>query len=71
LDAAWFIGQMFKAISKFIAPSGMPSPVLWGDESTVRDRLGGGLSELRLVNRHYTFAYPFPPAEVVELFQRC
>src|SRR5262249_1587246 len=27
-----FVGQMFKTISKFIAPSGMPSPVLWGDE---------------------------------------
>src|SRR5262245_55796470 len=26
-----FIGQMFKTISKHIAPSGMPSPVLWGD----------------------------------------
>lgn len=25
-----FIGQMFKAISKHIAPSGMPAPVLWG-----------------------------------------
>jgi SAM-dependent methyltransferase len=26
-----FIGQMFKIVSTFIAPSGMPSPVLWGD----------------------------------------
>lgn len=64
-----FIGQMFKAVSKFIAPSGMPSPVLWGDEATVRERLGMGLSDLHLVRRHYTFSYPFPPAEVVELFR--
>ncbi|MBL8038701.1 MAG: methyltransferase domain-containing protein, partial [Nitrospira sp.] len=41
-----FIGQMFKTVAKFIAPSGMPSPVLWGDEQTVRERLGHGLSEL-------------------------
>ena len=34
-----FVGQMFKAIAKHIAPSGMPAPVLWGDEATVRDRL--------------------------------
>src|SRR5262249_33015573 len=34
-----FIGLMFKTIAKHIAPSGMPSPVLWGDESTVRARL--------------------------------
>ena len=64
-----FIGQMFKAISKFIAPSGMPSPVLWGDETTVRERFGKGLSDLSLVRRHYTFSYPFPPAEVVEFFR--
>jgi len=64
-----FIGQMFKTIAKFIAPSGMPSPVLWGDETTVRERLGKGLSELNLVRRHYTFSYPFPPSEVVEFFR--
>src|SRR4051812_40743804 len=34
-----FIGQMFKTISRHISPTGMPSPVLWGDEVTVRDRL--------------------------------
>lgn len=64
-----FVGQMFKTISKFIAPSGMPSPVLWGEESTVRERLGRGLSDLRLVRRNYTFTYPFPPSEVVEFFR--
>src|SRR5450631_3535780 len=31
-----FIGQMFKTIARFISPAGMPSPLLWGDESTVR-----------------------------------
>ena len=42
-----FIGKMFKAISKHIAPSGMPSPVLWGDEETVRDRFREGISDLK------------------------
>jgi len=64
-----FIGQMFKAVSKFIAPSGMPSPVLWGDEPTVRERLGHGLSQLSLTRRRYLFSYPFPPSEVVEFFR--
>jgi ubiquinone/menaquinone biosynthesis C-methylase UbiE len=64
-----FVGQMFKTISTFIAPSRMPSPVLWGDEATVRERLSKGLSELNLVRRHYTFSYPFPPSEVVEFFR--
>ena len=65
-----FVGQMFKTVSKFIAPSGMPSPVLWGDEPTVRERLGHGLSELSLTRRQYLFSYPFPPSEVVEFFRR-
>jgi SAM-dependent methyltransferase len=65
-----FIGQMFKTIAKFIAPSGMPSPALWGDEPTVCERLGHGLSQLGLTRRHYLFSYPFPPTEVVEFFRR-
>src|SRR5215470_13087269 len=39
--ASGFVGQMFKAIAQFIAPSSnMPSPLLWGDEAIVRQRLG-------------------------------
>lgn len=64
-----FVGQMFKAVSKFIAPSGMPAPVLWGDEATVRERFGQGLAELHLTKRQYLFSYPFPPSEVVEFFR--
>lgn len=36
------IGQMFKTVSTFIAPAGMPLPVLWGDENTVRERARQG-----------------------------
>ena len=64
-----FIGQMFKAISKHIAPSGMPSPVLWGDEATVRDRLRDGIADLKCTLRVYHFDYPFPPDEVVEFYR--
>ena len=64
-----FVGQMFKAISRHIAPPGMPSPVLWGDEATVRQRLGGGTSHLACTPRFYHFDYPFAPAEVVEFFR--
>jgi ubiquinone/menaquinone biosynthesis C-methylase UbiE len=65
-----FVGQMFKTIAKFIAPSGMPSPVLWGDEAVVRERLGPGVSDLSMTRRNYSFTYPFPPAEVVEFFRQ-
>ena len=64
-----FIGQMFKAISKHIAPSGMPSPVLWGDEATVRGRLREGIADLNCALRVYHFDYPFPPDAVVEFFR--
>lgn len=65
-----FIGQMFKTFARFIAPSGMPAPVLWGDETVVRKRLGPGVSDLKMTRRHYTFTYPFPPPEVVEFFRQ-
>jgi len=65
-----FVGQMFKTFAKFIAPSGMPAPVLWGDETVVRERLGHGISDLKMTRRQYGFTYPFPPAEVVEFFRQ-
>lgn len=65
-----FIGQMFRTFAKFIAPSNMPAPVLWGDEAVVRERLGHGVSDLQMTRRQYSFTYPFPPAEVVEFFRQ-
>jgi len=64
-----FIGQMFKAISKYIAPSGMPAPALWGDEATVRDRLREGIANLTCTRQTYLFEYPFSPEDVVEFFR--
>lgn len=64
-----FIGQMFKTIARFIAPAGMPSPVLWGDADVVRSRFGSGLSDLRVARVIYRFDYPFGPDEVVEFFR--
>src|SRR5215475_6317321 len=67
--AEGFVGQMFKTIARFIAPANMPSPVLWGNETTVRERLGGGTSQLTLSRRFHQFNYPFPPSEVVDVFR--
>jgi SAM-dependent methyltransferase len=64
-----FVGQMFKTIAKHIAPSGMPSPVLWGDEPTVRQRLRNGIESLECSRHLYEFSYPFSPADVVEFFR--
>jgi SAM-dependent methyltransferase len=64
-----FVGKMFQVIAKHIAPSGMPAPVLWGDEATVRDRFHEGIADLRFARRIYHFDYPFPPDRVVEFFR--
>jgi len=64
-----FIGQMFKTISKHLAPSGMPAPALWGDEATVRSRLHDGIADLSCTRRVYHFDYPFSPEGVVEFFR--
>ncbi len=65
-----FIGQMFKTNGKHVPPPViMPSPVLWGDEATVRERLREGIADLRLTRRMYPIKYPFPPSEVVEFFR--
>src|SRR5215469_1506847 len=63
--AGGFVGKMFNTITKFIAPSGMPSPLLWGNEAVVRERFGSQVCELRLARRHYTFDCPFSPSDVV------
>ncbi len=63
------IGQMFKVIGKHVPPPAIfPSPLLWGDEATVRERFAVGVSNLVITTRMYPFAYPFPPTEVVDFF---
>ena len=64
-----FVGEMFKAISKHIAPTGMPAPVLWGDEAAVRERLRDGVADLKFSLQIYHLDYPFPPDAVVEFYR--
>jgi ubiquinone/menaquinone biosynthesis C-methylase UbiE len=66
--AQGFIGDMFKLIARFIAPANMPSPVLWGDEETVKQRFGAGAA-VKAKRVMFDFVYPFAPAEVVKLFR--
>ncbi len=66
-----FIGQMFKITGKYVTPpAGMVSPVLWGDEQTVSERLSSGISDLTLTRRTIDFVFPFGPADVVEYFRQ-
>ncbi len=62
------VGQMFKVIAKYAPPPAyFPSPLLWGDEATCRQRLGAP----RRRHGHaadVSVRYPFPPAAVVDFF---
>lgn len=70
--ASGLVGQMFKAIAKHVPPApGIPSVMLWGDETTVRERLNAGIAELKLTKRIYpSWSYPFAVPEVVEFFRQ-
>jgi SAM-dependent methyltransferase len=73
--ASWtptgFIGEMFTTTARFVPPpAGVPSPLLWGSEEAVRERLGRGTAALAVARRQITFDFPVGPAEVVEDFRR-
>jgi hypothetical protein len=51
-------------------PAGVPSPMQWGDEAIVRQRLHQGFTDLRLTRHIGHMRYPFPPAETVEFFRK-
>ncbi len=65
-----FVGEMLKTTVRFApAPAGVPSPLLWGTEATVRERLGAGTKSLAFARRLITFEYPLGPGEVVDYFR--
>lgn len=64
-----FIGSMLKTTVAFVpAPTDVPSPLLWGDEAIVRERLGAATS-LTFNRRTMPFRFPVGPAQVVDLFR--
>lgn len=63
--------QMFKAVSAIVPPpAGTIPPVLWGDPTTVKQRLGDDFTDIRLARRCYPqWHYPFGADELVNLFR--
>lgn len=65
-----FVGDFFRITAKHVPPfADLPSPLLWGKEESVRERLDGKTSDLRLTRRMLTFRYPFREAEVIEFYR--
>ena len=66
-----FVGQMLWKHIAYAPPSpGLSSPLLWGDESVVRERFSESHWDVSVTPRSLTFRYPFPPAGTADLF-RC
>jgi ubiquinone/menaquinone biosynthesis C-methylase UbiE len=64
------VGHMFREIGRHVPPpANVQPPPLWGDEETVKDRFGDGVSSLTLTKKIYPlWSYPFGVPEVVQFF---
>jgi SAM-dependent methyltransferase len=66
-----FVGKTFQATAKMVPPPpGIPPPVLWGDEPTVRRRFANGISSLSLSRQNQELSFPFAPKEMVGFFRK-
>jgi SAM-dependent methyltransferase len=66
-----FIAENFRRVARHVPPmSGAVSPLLWGDETTVRARIGAEVKDLRMTRRIARLRYPFPPAQTVDFFRQ-
>ena len=65
-----FIGRLL-AMHAAVAPppAGTPSPLLWSDETVLRERFDERTWRLTLTKRRLTFRYPHTPAGTAELFR--
>ena len=63
------IGDLLRAhVAVVPPPAGVPSPLLWGDEDTVRARFGDGVRAITCTKRRLELRFSLPPAAVTELF---
>jgi SAM-dependent methyltransferase len=70
-NPASFTGSMFKISSQHAPPPpGIPAPVLWGDEITVRARLAPFFTGIETQLIPIDFDMPFSPAGAVDFFRK-
>lgn len=67
-----FVGHLLATHVAYVTPpAGIPSTLLWGDESVVRERLRERDWNVTTALRTLTFKYPYTPAGTAELFATC
>ena len=66
-----FVGEMFKVIGSFVPPPKiMPSPLLWGDDETVRNRFGNQVQSIKFEKRLIAFEFDLTPDKVVAFWRQ-
>lgn len=65
-----FVARQFAVGNRYVPPPGIPAPILWGDETVARQRLGPYSLDITATRRSVRFEYPFPPHEVVRFFRQ-
>jgi len=69
-DPQSFTGEMFRLGAKHVPPPpGMASPVLWGEENAVRQRLQNGFKDIQTELVPIDFDLPTDPAGAVNFFR--
>jgi SAM-dependent methyltransferase len=68
---AGFTGQLFRVTGNHVPPpSGVPSPLSWGDPATLRSRFNTGIAGLRMTPITAQLEFPLSLAETVEFYRK-
>jgi SAM-dependent methyltransferase len=72
--ASWtpsgFIGELFRVTGRHVPPpAGVASPLLWGDETAVRERLGNRVANIEMERILASLEFPFSVPETVEFYR--
>lgn len=65
-----FIGEMLKVTNRHVSPAtGVPSPLLWGDEAVVRERLGNHVSDIRMESVLASLEFQSSVPQTIEFYR--
>lgn len=68
--AQGMVGKMLKIVGSHVTPPNVPSPLLWGDEDTMTERLAANFSDIKLTRVFYpNWTYPFGADALVNFFR--
>ena len=66
-----FIGQLLRVTGNHVPPpSGIPSPLSWGDQATVRGRFDTRITGLRMTPMTARLEFPLSVTETVEFYRK-